>query len=162
MCAAASQDGVTLLYNTCAAAQQKQLPTLTFSACCRRSPSPVERYYNLQQRSEQQCCDYSTEGYEHGSLSTSGIQGASPCTHTLTKHQQLYPQQQQQQSAPESPGAADTRPKRAVASTNKPDFIHSTADIDGAQPWPKDVCHHPRGTNPLSPEYKLATGRSAL
>lgn len=54
------------------------------------------------------------------------------------------------------------RPKVLIpASTNRPDLTHTTADIDGAQPDPKDVCHHPRDTNPLSPQYKLASGRSA-
>lgn len=53
------------------------------------------------------------------------------------------------------------RPKVLIpASTNRPDLTHTTADIQGAQPHPKDVCHRPRDTNPLCPQYRLATGRS--
>lgn len=112
----------------------------------------------------------------HGTLSTTGIHGASPTIHNLSKQQQkavsdlaaagvnaaaaevFRPNVLGQVYDDDDPGM---RPKVLIpASTNRPDLTHTTADIQGAQPHPKDVCHHPRDTNPLCPQYRLATGRS--
>jgi hypothetical protein len=52
------------------------------------------------------------------------------------------------------------RPRvRIPVHTQRPDLSHTTADIEGAQPLAKDVCHRPRDTNPLSPSYRLPAGR---
>lgn len=150
---------------------------------CRRSPSPVERHYKAtQQQRPSSCC----EGYLHGPLSTAGIHGASPTHHSLTKQNQLLLEAAADLSSSADITSSSTgncsistavprpnllgqleadpgmRPKVLIkAKTNKPDLTHTTADIDGAQPHPKDVCHRPRDTNPLSPQYTLATGRCA-
>jgi hypothetical protein len=148
----------------------------------------VDRYYKLH-GSQHQRPNSSCEGYIHGTLSTAGIQGASPAMHSVPRQKQLL---QELDTAADSTAAAlnaachmnsnstaltgsvcrpnllgqfsdpGMRPKVLIpASTNRPDLTHTTADIEGAQPDPKDVCHHPRDTNPLSPQYKLASGRSA-
>lgn len=151
---------------------------------CRRSPSPVERHYKTtHQQRPSSCC----EGYLHGPLNTAGIHGASPTHHSLTKQKQLLleaaadptrdlslPADSSGTSSSTAGGPAVSRPNLLgqleedpgmrpkvliKASTNRPDLTHTTADIDGAQPHPKDVCHRPRDTNPLSPQYTLATGR---
>lgn len=146
---------------------------------CRRSPSPVERHHRLHgtKQRPRSCC----EGYTHGSLTTADIQGARPAS----RQKQHLPVQQTSQaedlSALADINSSSAQPTAAAAvcrpnllgmdpgmhprvliprSTNRPDLTHSTADIEGAQPCPKDVCHHPRDTNPLSPAYRLASGRS--
>jgi hypothetical protein len=156
--------------------------------CHRRSPSPVDRHYKLHGTKPQRpssCC----EGYVYGTLSTAGIDGASPAAHRQ-KHLVTAAasdsaaaaaaaagdlSQHDSSSSNSTTAAAVYRPNLLghfddpgmhpkvliLPSTNRPDLTHTTADIDGAQPCPKDVCHHPRDTNPLSPQYRLATGRCA-
>lgn len=146
--------------------------------CCRRNPSPVERHHKLcGTHRPSSCC----EGYLHGALSTAGIHGARPAVRSLTKHEQLL-----LEAATDTPAEGASHQAAAAMAgnvfrpnllgqfaddpgmmpkvliqprTNRPDLTHSTADIEGAQPYPKDVCHHPRDTNPLNPHYRLATGR---
>lgn len=153
--------------------------------CHRRSPSPVDRHYKLHGTKPQRpssCC----EGYIYGALTTAGIDGASPAArrqkHLATAAaldvaaaEGLELSQHANSSSNSTTAAAVFRPNLLghfddpgmhpkvliPPSTNRPDLIHSTADIAGAQPWPKDVCHHPRDTNPLNPQYRLATGRCA-
>lgn len=161
--------------------QRRYALTFGFICCtvsdCRRSPSPVERHHKLHGTKQRpsSCC----EGYTHGSLTTADIQGARPAS----RQKQQLPVQQTCQaedlSAPADINSSSSAQPTAVCrpnllgmdpgmhpraliprSTNRPDLTHSTADIEGAQPCPKDVCHHPRDTNPLSPVYRLASGRS--
>lgn len=160
----------------------KSLYLDTLGAEARCSPSPVERHHKL--HGTQQRPSSSSEGYTHGSLSTADIQGARPASRQ--KQQQLpvwQPSQAEDLSPPADTGSSSSssaQPTIAAAavvcwpnllgvdpgmhpkvliprSTNRPDLTHSTADIEGAQPCPKDVCHHPRDTNPLSPAYRLAS-----
>jgi hypothetical protein len=56
-------------------------------------------------------------------------------------------------------GEADAgmRPRvRRPQTVNRPDLIHNTHDIDGAQPHCRNIFRNPRQTDPLSPCYKLA------
>lgn len=119
------------------------------------------------------------DGYVHGSLSTAGIAGASPAYQSLTKlevrqierlvadgsisHAAAKEATAAARAASPAPAADETdpgmRPKvRIRAHMNRPDLAHITSDIEGAQPNPRDVIKHPRGTNPLNPDYKLAAG----
>lgn len=130
----------------------------------------------------------SLEGYIHGSLSTEGIAGASPSMKTLTKlaakqqqgalqQEQSLPAAAQQEPAslaslaaagtagwlqdvPEDPGM---RPKiRIPQHMNKPDLIHNVHDIEGAQSRPCRTSQHPRGTNPINPDYHLPSGYAGM
>jgi hypothetical protein len=179
-----SMHNCTMQYGTLAAPQRaRHFSTCSAHLCnacanwCRRSLSPVDRHHKLQGLQEQRPSS-SCEGYIHGSLSTAGIDGAcalpkaaawlgtaaagaaanaaSSCSSSAAAAVGVC-RPNLLGLVPDDPGM---RPKVLIpASTNRPDLAHTTADIEGAQPYPKDVCHPPRGTNPLSPQYRLASGR---
>lgn len=50
------------------------------------------------------------------------------------------------------------QPRQLTAvTTNRPDHIYTTADIEGSQPHAKNLAHRPRNTDPQNPEYRLAS-----
>jgi hypothetical protein len=101
------------------------------------------------------------EAYAHGTLSTAGIDRASPAVRSLRKAVQLLPPAARlawEAAAPrteEKPEPGMRPRQRHPLKTCRPELANTTTDIEGAAPCPKWLPARPRSTDPLCPVYAL-------